>query len=366
MANIITPELVQFAKGNADFYTAFADYHNHKAATEWGKAMGAYDQSVSLAEKSEKVRNAYFAEIEKVSNCPLTAENRDAWMANPVVQWANFAVINATVNVVLPGYVTSTFAPFVDFRTVGYADIVNLAIPPKTLYTVSKGAKGERTSFRQKKYKGNVILTPIEHIITTYVDMARVFAGKDDLAEAVRAIVVSIELDMNKEIVSALSTGLGDVNYPSQFVENGAFDAKKLVQLAQRVQAYNQMAKPIILGTAAALMNVLPDSALGYRMNIDGKEGVVSYVKNFYGFDLYELPQAPTGGADFGMALNDNVLYVISPAVNKAIAGVMSTSMTNSNQFYENADISSNFTMRKAYDFQFITAAYAGMYTITD
>lgn len=54
---------------------------------------------------------------------------------------ATFAVINAAVNVVLPGYVQATFAPFVDFRTVGYADVVNLKIPPKTLYTVSKGNK---------------------------------------------------------------------------------------------------------------------------------------------------------------------------------------------------------------------------------
>ena len=44
----------------------------------------------------------------------------------------------------------------------------------------------------------------------------------------------------------------------------------------------------------------------------------------------------------------------------------MSTTLTNSNQFYENADISQNFTMRKGYDFQFIGAAYAGKYTITE
>lgn len=362
----ISEELVQFAKGNTDFYTAFADYHNHKAVEEWGKNMGSYDQSRTVAEKASKIHDAFFAEISKISNCELTENNRDAWFANPVVKWAELAIVNTLVNVVLPGYVASTFAPFVDFRTVGYSDVVNFTIPPKTLYTVSKGARGERTSFRQKKYAGNIALSPVEHIITTYVDMARVFAGKDDLAEAVRAIVVSIELDMNKEIVSALSTGLNGASYPAQFKETGAFDAKKLVQLAQRVQAYNQMAKPIILGTASALMNVLPDSSLGYRMNIDGKEGVVSFVKNFYGFDIYELPQAPTGSADFGMALADNVLYVISPAVSKAVAGVMSTSMTNSNQFYENADISQNFTMRKAYDFQFIGASYAGMYTITD
>lgn len=362
----ISNEIIQFANGNTDFYEAFADYYNHKAAEEWNSKMGAYDHNVSLSVKSGKVRDAFFAEVERLSGCKMTAENKDAWMANPMTKWATFAVINAAVNVVLPGYVQATFAPFVDFRTVGYADVVNLKIPPKTLYTVSKGARGERTSFRQKKYASNIVLSPIEHIITTYVDMARVLAGKDDLAEAVRAIVVSIEIDMNKEIMTALTTGLGAATYPTQFIKSGAFDGKELVKLAQRVQAYNMMAKPVIMGTAAALMNVLPDSTLGGRIVIDGREPVVSYVKDFYGFPVYELPQAPTGSADFGLALDDTKLYVISAAVNKPVAGVMSTALTNSNDFYENADISQNFTMRKGYSFEFVGASYAGVYTITE
>ena len=362
----ISNEIIQFANGNTDFYEAFADYHNHKAAEEWNSKMGAYDHNVSLSVKSGKVRDAFFAEVERLSGCKMTAENKDAWMANPMTKWATFAVINAAVNVVLPGYVQATFAPFVDFRTVGYADVVNLKIPPKTLYTVSKGGHGERTSFRQKKYAGNIVLSPIEHIITTYVDMARVLAGQDDLAEAVRAIVVSIEIDMNKEVMAALTTGLGAATYPTQFIKSGAFDGKELVKLAQRVQAYNMMAKPVIMGTAAALMNVLPDSALGGRIVIDGREPVVSYVKDFNGFPVYELPQAPTGSADFGLALDDTKLYVISAAVNKPVAGVMSTALTNSNDFYENADISQNFTMRKGYSFEFVGASYAGVYTISE
>ena len=360
----LSNEIIAFANGNTDFYVAFADYHNHKAAEEWKQNLGSYDKNVSLAEKSEKVKNAFFAEIERLSNCPRTDVNKDAWMANPVVKWATFAIVNATVNVVLPAYVTATFAPFVDFRTVGYGDILNLKVPPKTLYTVSRGGKGERTSFRQKKFAGNVVVSPIEHIVTTYVDMYRVLAGKDDLAEAVRAIVISIELDMNAEIISALTTGLNAVTYPAAFQESGAFDATKLVQLCQRVQAYNGMVKPVIMGTTAALMNVLPSATKGYRMVIDGKDGVVSYVSDFYGYDTFEIPQAPTG-ANYGLAMSDSTLYVVSPAVTKVVAGAMTTTLTNSNDFYDNADISQNFTMRKGYDFEFLGAAFAGIYAIT-
>lgn len=361
----ISNEIIAFANGNTDCYVAFADYHNHKAAEEWGQNMGAYDKTVCLADKSAKVRTAYFAELERLSGCKMDDSNKDFFFANPMVKYANFAIVNAMVNVVLPGYVRATFAPFVDFRTVGYGDVVNLKVPPKTLFTVSKGARGERTSFRQKKYDGNIIISPIEHIITTYVDMVRVYAGKDDLAEAVRAIVIAIEIDMNREIISALNAGLAAGTYPAQFKESGAFDGAKLVKLAQRVQAYNMMAKPVIMGTTAALMNVLPDSSLGGRIMLDGANPVITYVKDFYGFPVYELPQAPTGSADFGMALDDDKLYIVSAAVAKPVVMAMSTALTNSNQYYENADISQNFTMRKSYDAEFVGAAYVGQYTIT-
>ena len=38
---------------------------------------------------------------------------------------ANFAVLNATINSVLPAYVTGSLSPFVDFRTISYGDIVH-------------------------------------------------------------------------------------------------------------------------------------------------------------------------------------------------------------------------------------------------
>lgn len=209
-----------------------------------------------------------------------------------------------------------------------------------------------------------MVVSPIEHIVTVYADMYRVLAGKEDIAEFVRTVVVSIEIEMNKDAVAALNAGLSAGTYPTQFLETGAFDAKKLIALGQRVQAYNMMAKPVVIGTAAALANVLPDSTLGYRGNFDANGGSVKVMKDFYGFDLIEIPQMPTG-VNYGLALDDNKLYVVSPAMDKLVKGVMSNTLTNSNQFYENADLTQNFTMRKSWAFEFVSAAFAGCYTIT-
>lgn len=45
---------------------------------------------------------------------------------------------------------------------------------------------------------------------------------------------------------------------------------------------------------------------------------------------------------------------------------VMSATMTNTNQHFDNADITSNFTYRKEWDFVYASAAKAGVYNITD
>lgn len=359
----LSADIVAFAGTNTKFYEQFCDYHYHASDIMNGQKLGAYDNNVALSEKKEKVTESFFAEIERLSNCSRS-ENRDAWMANPMVRWATLAVVNAVVNAVLPAYVNASLAPFVDFQTLGYGDIMKVKVQPRTLFTVSLGGHGERTTHRQKEYAGDVIVTPIEHIVTVYVDMFRVLAGKDDLSEAVRKVVLSIEIAMQKDAVAALTAGLSAVTYPAAFIKTGAFTSANLINLGQVVQAYNNGAKPVVLGTAAALANVLPDSTAGFRMTIPGADGSVRIMKDFYGFELIELPQMPTG-VNFGLALNDNVLYVVSPAVDKVVKGCMSSALNNSNQFYDNADITQNFTMRKDWDFAFVGGAYAGMYTIT-
>ena len=83
----LSNEIVTFAGVGNKFYERFADYHFHKSDVEWGRKLGDYDHSVSLNEKHAKVNEAFFAEVERLSNCARTADNMDAWMANPMVKW---------------------------------------------------------------------------------------------------------------------------------------------------------------------------------------------------------------------------------------------------------------------------------------
>lgn len=362
----LSAEIVRFANGNTDFYTAFQDYYFHYNKVNQKRELGYFDANVSLEEKSAKIQKGFFAEIEKRSGVQFTDEmTRESWASHPNVGWAAMAVIDAVVASVLPATINPSIGLYTDIRYASYGDIVKFRVKPRTLFTVSKGAHGERTTFRQKKFDGDVIIAPVEHMITVYTDMYRVLAGKEDIAEFIRLVVLSIETDMTKEAANALSVGMAQGTYPSQLSFSGAFDVQQLITLGETVQAYNYGVRPIIAGTATALSKVLPDSALGFRGVYGAEGGSIDLIKDFYGFDLMRLPQVATG-TNFGLALDPNTLYVITPALDKLVKGVVSTSLTNSNQFYDNADLTQNFTMRKDYGFEFVSGAWGGKYVITD
>ena len=344
---ILSNEIVQFAAGDTTFYEAALDcFHN------------------STPEKEKLLNDAFFSEIERKSGVKREGISVEAWMSHPSTQWATMSVIDATITAILPSVLTPAFGVFMDLRYVGLGDIMKIKVMPNTLYTVSRGGTGERTTYRQTKYAKDVIIVPQEHLITIYVDMYRVLAGKESISEFIRLVVLSVEQNMYAEALEALTTGLTAVTAGTNYTYTGAFDMKTLLQMAERVQVYNSGVRPVIAGSAVALMNVIPDSAYGYRGNYNADGGAIDLVRSVYGFDVLKLDQA--AAANGSLVLPDNVIYVVSPAQDKLVKMAVSNTLTNSNQFYESSDITQNYTLRRSYAAAYASAAKAGIYTITD
>ena len=121
-------EVVQFAQtngGNTDFYVAFQDYY--------------FNRDKMDSEKHDKLQNAFFAEIIAKSGVSRDGLTTEAWVSHPSVQWSAFAVVDATVNAILPQVLTPAFGLFTDFRFVSLGDVVKFKIKPNQFFTVSKG-----------------------------------------------------------------------------------------------------------------------------------------------------------------------------------------------------------------------------------
>ena len=59
----LSKEVIQFAAGNTDFYTAFQDFYAHDTYARTGKKIDTFREDVSLSDKKTKIDNAFFAEV---------------------------------------------------------------------------------------------------------------------------------------------------------------------------------------------------------------------------------------------------------------------------------------------------------------
>ena len=340
-------ELVKFAAGNTDFYEAAMSYIVDKERS---------------SEKKGLLQTAFMSAVESKSRMSREGLSQEEWIRNPSVQWAAMEIVRATVRAIIPQTILPQFNLFADMRTENDGDVVKFRVPARGYYLVSRGGRAERTSFRQHGYATDVTVAPEERIVTVSAKMYNVLAGKEDIGEMLMWVVASINAAMYGDALKVLTAGLATIPAGSRNV-TGAFDLKTLVKMGETVQYRNGGERPVFAGSATALMNVVPDGTSGYRLNVDGEgNGKVELMKSIMGFDVLRLGNAV--GDDGQLILPDNKIYVVSPSQDKLLKGVLSTKLTNSNDFYMNADITSNFTQRISYAFAYASSAYAGIYTI--
>jgi hypothetical protein len=165
---------------------------------------------------------------------------------------------------------------------------------------------------------------------------------------------------LKSENYNALPKDTPDIYFAGNSISGSALS--DLLKICERVTAYNGGAKAVIIGTASAISNILPNGADGWRIVTDGDNMGIKLIKNFFDYDIMVLPQVATGDfSTFDMALNDNEIYVVSPSSDKLVKGVIEGSdLTNSNDFYDNANLTSNATINKRWAFEFLSNAVAG------
>lgn len=344
---LMNPELIKFANGNTDFYEA---------------AVTCFADNDMSSEKKNLTHTAFLAEVEHKAGIFREDNDINAWIAHPSVGWAAMSIVNATIRAIIPVTVLPDFDIFSEMRTVGYGDLVKFTVEPRSFFLTSLGGKGERNTFRVRKFAQDIELHPVQHMITVHRNMYNVLAGKTNIVDFLSWVLLSIRTDMYTQALGVLNDGLTSIPVGSLNV-NGAFNMKILVKICETVEFRNGGVKPVIAGSATALMNALPDSTSGYRMNVNGEgNGKIDLIRNIMGYNVLKLGNAVTKAGD--LILPDNKLYVISPSQDKLVKGVMVNQLSNSNDFYANADLTQDYTFRLEYNFAYASSAFAGTYTI--
>jgi len=354
--------VITFAKTDeaVKAYQRFVDFYNHSQ-----NKVGKFDASISLMDKKEKLGFAVREEIARLSN--VSKETIDSiptemLVSNPMYQWACFAVVNTMVDAVLPDSIIESIGMYTDLRVGGYGDSFSFDIDSRDLFVVSKYGNGKRHAELHKQYKGQVNIIPQNRMISVATSLYKVLADVENLADFARKAVVSMEAEMTRDAFTVFNTAMEALdNSGDDALRVTGYTQDALVELCQTVTAYNGGRKAVIVGTQLALQNVLPADA-GYRYDLQSDYVKIGYIKTAFGYDVMMLPQVANVGSDFTLALDDNNIYILSPAGDKLIKGALEGATTSRvERAQDTADLTEIITMNKRWGFAVATSSIAGL-----
>lgn len=361
---INTSNILNFA-AEGKLPSMFTDYMNHFKAVNEKKAV-EYDTTLSFAEKEAKINAALKKEIIKRAGVAYaTEDNVEEWFSHPLIVHELFAVTNALIDMILPQSVMEDIGIFSDVRSGAWGDSFSFDIEPRDLFVVSKSGKAQKTAEIHKQFRGQKTLVPEMHEITVGVSMYAVLSGKESLANLVTKCVRSIETAISLDAYNAFATTMSALsNTATTGLRIAGYSEANLIRIAEQVTAWNFGAKPIVVGTSTALLNVLPDND-NFRFTLSDPYTTIGYIPTIAGYDVMRLPQIADIETFGALKIANDRLWVISPASQKIVKVCFEgNTIANTTGVFENSDLSQSTTLWKSYVCGVATNATAGVITL--
>lgn len=352
----ITSNTVKFANNNMGgdltiFHQAIDLFNNY--IDKDGKKGLTYNHKYSFADKSIAMHKAMIREINKLSHTPDNSILSPAqYFSNPMQKWATFALISALIDPIIPDTIIDSIGMFTEVQTGGYGDSFKYDIESNDLFYVTKAGRGTRHAEAQKTFRGQVAIIPTEHDVSTMASLYRLLSGQENLAvfamKCARAMETEIAYDAYKTFDTAMSNlptdssvGAGDG------LKISGINTQEIIKLVEKVGSFNTGNKPIILGTKAAVSQLLPSDP-NYRYTLDSSYVQLGYVKDYFGADVLVLPNKADWQNPYKTLLNNNVLYVLSPASQKPVQlAIEGETLTIADDQYSSANLTQQVTFKK-------------------
>ena len=367
---ILTSNVVKFANermgGDLTIFEQAIDLFNHFMDKDGKKGL-SYSRKYSFEDKSNALHKAMIREINKLSHSSdseiLTSRQQ---FSDPMKKWATFALVSALIDPIIPDTIIDSIGMFTNVQTGGYGDSFKYDIESNDLFYVTKAGRGTRHSEANKTFKGQVTIIPTEHDVSTIANLYRLLSGQENLAvfamKCARAMETEIAYDAYKTFDTIMATLPSDsIAGANDGLKISGINTQEVIKLIERVGSFNSGNKPIILGTKSAVSQLLPSDP-NYRYTLESDYVKLGYVKNFYGADVIQLPQKADWQTPYKTLLNNNVLYVLSPASQKPIQlAIEGETLSIADDVYQNANLTQQITFKKMWGVDVASNATYGL-----
>lgn len=346
------------ATAEKDLIPAWKDYVNHYRKENFSTKK-TVSGTKTLEEKEALVNKMAFSEIAKFANMDTSFIGQAQMSTNPMYRWAFFAVVNKLVDIVIPDVVAEDFYMFADVSVVGKGNSGKFTIKSSDLFEVSINANSRRHINAQRQFTGEKTLTPVNHTITTQVDLYRVMAGEESLVEYAIKVILSIEAEIALDIAFAMQESFD--TRTTNFKEKG-FTPTTFKKLATRVASANGGRKAVAVSTEIGLMDVMPtDDYL--KLGLGDTYNSIGYLPVFLNTPLVALAQKiDWASADYDFAISDKFIYFVSPGAQKLIQIVFEDEgLYIADDVFANGNLIQNASMHKGWVTGLITNNHFGV-----
>ena len=373
----MTAQTLAFSKANGleDLFVQFADYWNNyrslnslvpKGKTLEFATVDAEGNPISFDEKNDRMHKALVKSIIARSNVNYAAESDvSLWFNHPNVVHETFAIVAQLIDFILPQTIIDSIGVYTDVRVGGWGDSFAFEIKPRDIFAVSRAGRNQRTAEMRKQFSGQVTVIPENHEISVVVSLYKVLSGAESLAEFTAKAVRSIETRMTLDAYNLFNTTMAAVDSTATTgLLVAGYTAASLLRICQQVEAWSQGARPVVMGTAVALLSVLPDDA-NYRYDLESDYVKMGYVRTMHGYDLMQLPQVADYTTPFGRVIADDRVWIVAPSSDKIVKlCIEGNTISNTTGTFDNADLSQSTTFLKSWNVGVATNAVAGIITL--
>ena len=327
----------------------------------------SYMEKFSANECTTKMHEEMFAffskEVELISNVKLDGVMPVATYCNlSTVKEAAFAVLTMMTQPIVIDATIRNFAAIADIRNGDFGDSFSFDLTARDLFVVSKGARSQKTHEIQTQFDGTKTLIPEFRTISVGIPLFDIYMGKKNLAQYMSKAIRSLNANMSYDIYDAFQAAMANLPTTGDAkLRVVGYSQDSLLELGQVIEAWDQT--PVIMGTKLALSKILPAST-NYRFDLDSEYVKYGHLRDFFGFDIIEIPQVADYRTEFATKINNDELYLICPSSDKLVKVCLEgTILSNITDSTENLITAGDLSM--SYAVGVITNALAGMIELT-
>ena len=354
--------VLAFAKNEEDRLQGYKNFKEYYDMYKNNKSVDA--NGVTFEEKNDIMLNFYKDEIERLSKMKISdTEDLKVYCGFTAVKEAAFAIMGMLTDLVMPDALIKDLSAIAEFKNGGWGDTLKIDLKPRDLFVISKGGRARRTYDITRQYNGEKTIVPEVHGITVGISLYDVLRGAYTLAEFVSKAALSLEVNIRYDIYDAFAAAMNALPTTAGAAQLHltGFSQDAAISLAQKVEAWNYGNKAVFLGTKLALSKILPAST-NVRILLGDEYVKVGYIREFFGFSAVEMEQVADYTTEFGLKLDDEKIYIVSPGTDKIVKVFFEGStLSNVEGNYANADLENTATLYKSYGVAVATSAIAGV-----